>query len=226
MRARTADHKPSAAISARPVHAWPEPAATATLSALAATSATANPIDSAMRGSARATCNEGGVQIAPLRDPVGRTVALLDPAPERQARQLGAARPVAHADRLGHADVGAQCARDAQPLEDARAVGADLDAGAFLVEGLAPLQDVRGNPAARERDRRGKAADAAAGDQHRLRAACARPRQCGLGILVGDRGGGASHGTRPGTTTARSRKERGRQVKSSTRLTRQPTGSL
>ena len=83
----------------------------------------------------------------------------------------------------------------------------------------APLEHVRGDAAARQRERRGEAADAAAGDQHRLdgplrdRASAASAFSLALRDVRGHvHGGGASR--------------HGRQASSSTRLTRQPAGSL
>ena len=93
--------------------------------------------------------------------------------------------PVAHAQRLGHADVRAQRVGDAELAQDARAVGADLDAGAVLVKCRAALQHVRGDAVARERQRGGEAADAAAGDEHRSGLALACTRQRRFGVLVG-----------------------------------------
>ena len=74
---------------------------------------------------------------------------------------------------------------DAEPCEHARAVGADLDAGAVLVECRAALQHMRRDAVARERQRGREAADAAAGDEHRSGMALACPRQRRFGVLVG-----------------------------------------
>ena len=93
--------------------------------------------------------------------------------------------PVAHAQRLRHADVRTQRIGDAEPTQDARAVGADLDAGAVLVKSRPAFQHVRGDAVARQRQRGGEAADAAAGDEHRSGRALARPRQGRFGVLVG-----------------------------------------
>ena len=79
----------------------------------------------------------------------------------------------------------AQRIGDAEPAQDARAVGTDLDAGAVLVKSGAALQHVRGNAVARQRQRRGETADAAAGDEHRSGRALACTRQRRFGILVG-----------------------------------------
>ena len=108
-----------------------------------------------------------------------------EPAAERQACQLLAGAPVAHAQRLGNADVRAQRIGDAELAQDARAVGAKLNAGAVLVKRGAPFEHVRADAMARERQRRREAADAAAGDEHRSRLALASTRQRGLGVLVG-----------------------------------------
>ena len=118
-----------------------------------------------------------GVQVLPMRDPVGRAVTRRDPAPQGKPRQLIAARAVAHADGFRRADARAQRLRHLQLLQDACAVGADLDAGALLVESRAPLEHMRGDAASRECDGRSEPADAGAGDQHRLDATLARARE-------------------------------------------------
>ena len=111
------------------------------------------------------------MQILAVRDPVRRPVSHGDPAAEWQARQLRAGAPVAHAQRLGYADVRAQRVGDAELAQDTGAVGTELDAGAVLVKCGAPFEHVRADAVARQRQGRREAADAAAGDEHRSRLA-------------------------------------------------------
>ncbi len=79
----------------------------------------------------------------------------------------------------------AQRVGDTELAQYACAVGADLDAGAVLVEGGAAFQHVRGDAVARQGDRGRQSADAAAGDEHRSGMALASTRQRRFGVLVG-----------------------------------------
>ena len=125
------------------------------------------------------------VQILAVSHPIRRPVPHGDPATERQAGQLLAGAPVAHAQRLGYADVRAQRIGDTELAQDARAIGANLNAGAVLVKPGAPFEHVRADAMTRQRQRGREAADAAAGDEHRSRLALAGTRQGCLGVLVG-----------------------------------------
>ena len=115
----------------------------------------------------RCRLDQHAMQIAAMRHPIGRAIALHDPGAERQARQHLPAGAVVHHDGLGHADERLQRIGKPQALQRAHAVGADLDAGAGRAELGLPLQHDRGLAALCQRDRRRQAADAAAGDQDR-----------------------------------------------------------
>ena len=79
----------------------------------------------------------------------------------------------------------AQRVGDAELAQYAGSVGADLDAGAVLVEGRPAFQHVRGDAMTRQSERGRQPADAAAGDEHRSGMALAGTRQRRFGVLVG-----------------------------------------
>ena len=62
-----------------------------------------------------------------------------------------------------------QLVGETESMQDARGVGADLDAGADLADGRGLLVDVDVESRAQQRQRRGQAADAAADDRDRGR---------------------------------------------------------
>src|SRR5882762_2273307 len=82
------------------------------------------------------------------------------------ARELGARRAVAHDQKLREEGERADRVVDSQALEHLERVGADLDAGTDLAELRSLLEHVAREALLRQRQRRGEAADAAAGDQN------------------------------------------------------------
>ena len=67
------------------------------------------------------------MQVAAMHDPIGRAMPLGDPTPQRKRRDLAGLGGVENPERVGRDGAGAQMRRRAEPLQDTRAVGADLD---------------------------------------------------------------------------------------------------
>jgi len=80
-------------------------------------------------------------------------------------RSLGAAERAAHLQAVGKRGHGAQFIFQAPAMQDARHVGAQLDAGADLAERFGTLEQAHLPAGARHRQRRRQAANAATGDQ-------------------------------------------------------------
>ncbi len=105
------------------------------------------------------------VQIGAVGDRVSVAEALAKIAGQRHAGDFRAAMAVHHDEILDeHRLVGNPFAQ-AEPVEHAEDIGAELDAGADFAEARRLFEDARGHPLARQRQRRGQPADAAADDE-------------------------------------------------------------
>ena len=87
---------------------------------------------------------------------------------ERHAGDEVAVERVAHLKGARLPGISQHGVAQAEPVERAKDVGPELDAGADLAELRALLEDAYRKTLARERDCRGETADAAAGDHERL----------------------------------------------------------
>ena len=227
-RLRIGDQMPSAAISALPVHASPLAAATATYPPALATSLASNPIDSATSGSARTACSNAACRSLRCATQYGAPWRMAIQRPSGSSARSSPRASVAHAHGLRYANVRAECIGHAEAAQDARAVGADLNARALLVVGGAALQHVRGDAMARQRQRAGQPADAGADDEHRAWPVLVGMDERRFGVLVGERIElQHAHGILwVAVNGARIVQSALSQAASSMRLTRQPGGSL
>lgn len=105
-------------------------------------------------------------QVAAMEMIVGCTEALLDFRAQRRALQRATVVPALLVDgERSHAPA-LHRVPEAQPMQQARGVGADLQAGADLAEARRLLVDLNVESGLEQRQRRGQPADATADDGH------------------------------------------------------------
>src|SRR5687768_8112822 len=107
------------------------------------------------------------MDIGAVRDGIRVAEAPGETLVERNIDDLLAADPVEHEQVLDEHGFLLHQRAHAEGVERVPGVGRDLDAGADLAELRRLLKHHRAEALARERQRRGQAADAAAGDDHR-----------------------------------------------------------
>ena len=111
---------------------------------------------------------ERAVHVGPVAHRVGIAEALAEFLAHRDRGDLAFVDRVHHHDALGIDGARSRALADAERIEGRERVGAELDARADLADHGGLLENLYGKALARERERRGKAADAATGDEHRL----------------------------------------------------------
>ena len=108
---------------------------------------------------------KGVVQVGAVKGPVGSAVAGFDVSAEGELRERMAGEAVHDTDVLWVGDFAGEMRCDAEGLQDAAAVGANLDAGAVFGGDSALFEDRDGAACASQSQGCGKACDASACDE-------------------------------------------------------------